>query len=100
MNTKGVQAMSNEESSQPMQRQRGAEQGQPSHGKQANGESSRQQQAPAQRDWFVPSWWRENPFSMMQRLSTEMDRMFDAFGRGRGLFGSRFGRSGKINWSP
>lgn len=36
----------------------------------------------------------------MQRLSTEMDRLFDAFGKGGGLFSSHFGRSGEGRWSP
>jgi len=36
----------------------------------------------------------------MQRLSAEMDRMFAAFGRGRGMFNTRFGRGGEIGWSP
>lgn len=87
------------QSTQSSQRQSGTEQGTSSQKKQTNDES-RQQQTPARRDWSMPSLWREHPFSVMQRLSAEMDRMFDAFGRGGGIFGSRFGRGGENRWSP
>jgi len=100
---KGGYVMPDKESSQPTQstqRQRGAEQRQPPQGKQTNGELGQQHQTPARRDWFMPSQWRENPFTLMQRLSTEMDRLFDAFGRGGGLFSSHSGRSGESRWSP
>ena len=52
---------------------------------------------------FFPSLWMENPFGMMRRFSEEMDRIFDEFGMGRGLLGSRFGRgqeSRQEMWSP
>jgi HSP20 family protein len=98
---KGEHAMPDKESSQSTQAtQKGAEQGQPSHMKQTSDESSQQQQTPARRDWFTQSLWRENPFTLMQRLSAEMDRMFGSIGRGRGMFNTRFGRSGEIGWSP
>ena len=65
--------MPDKESSQPTQaaqRQKGDEQGQPSQMKQTNDESSQQLQSqPARRDWFTHSLWRENPFTLMQRLS-------------------------------
>jgi HSP20 family protein len=96
--------MPDKESSQPTQatqRQKGDEQGQPSQMKQTNDESSQQLPSPpARRDWFTHSLWRENPFTLMQRLSSEMDRMFGAFGKGRGLPNVRFGRGGEIGWSP
>jgi HSP20 family protein len=34
------------------------------------------------------------PFSVMRRISEDMDRLFDAFGFGRGLFPAPFGQSG------
>ena len=87
------------QSTQATQNQKGAEQGQPSQMKQTSDESSQQQQTPARRDWFTHSLWKENPFTLMQRLSAEMDRMFGAFGKGR-LPNVRFGRGGEIGWSP
>ena len=96
--------MPDKESSQSTQatqrQQKGTEEGQSSQMKQVNDEASQQRQSPVRRDWFAPSLWRENPFTLMQRLSTEMDRMFGAFGRGRGMFNARFGRGGEIGWSP
>jgi len=95
--------MPNKESSQPThsaQPQKGAEQKQPLQEKQTNGKSGQQHQTPAHREWFMPSLWRENPFTMMQRLSAEIDRLFDTFGRGGGLSGPRFGLGGESRWSP
>jgi HSP20 family protein len=95
--------MPDKDSSQPTQtpqRQKGSDSGQSSQTKQTGNEPSRSQQVPSGRDWFTPSLWRENPFAMMQRLSTQMDRLFDTFGRGGGLFGSSLGRSGEMGWSP
>jgi HSP20 family protein len=45
----------------------------------------------------------EGPFAMMRRLSDEMDRLFEGFGMGRGLFPSlgREGSGGEMAlWSP
>jgi HSP20 family protein len=81
------------------QRQSGTEQGH-AQGKQADGKSGQQREVPARRDGLMPSLWRENPLAFMHRLSAEMDRVFDAFGRSGGFFGSRFGRSGENGWSP
>lgn len=86
------------QSAQPTQRQKRAEQGQISPTKQTNGKSS-QSQTPMRRGWFAPSLWRENPFALMQRLSTDMNHMFDAFNSG-GFLGSRFGRGSEGGWSP
>jgi HSP20 family protein len=52
---------------------------------------------------FFPSLWKENPFGIMRRFSEEMDRIFDEFGLGRELWGSRFGRGQESRqgmWSP
>ena len=95
--------MQDKESPQPpqsTQQQSGAEQGQPSPMKQADDESAPHQQTSTHRDWSRSFPWKEHPSTVMQRLSTEMDRIFDAFGRGRELLGSRFGRSGESKWSP
>jgi len=88
------------QSTQSAQRQKGTEQKQPLQEKQTNGKSGQQHQTPARRDWFTPSLWMENPFMMMQRLSTEIDRLFDTFSRGGGFSSSRFGRSGESRWLP
>ena len=83
----------------PTQQQSGDEQGQPSQMKQENDKSGQQQQPSARREWSMPPLWKENPFTR-ERISTEMDRIFEAFGKGRDLLGSRFGRSGEGKWSP
>jgi hypothetical protein len=100
---KGGYVMPDKESSQSTQsaqRQKGTEQKQPLQEKQTNGKSGQQHQTPARRDWFTPSLWMENPFTMMQRLSTEIDRLFDTFSRGGGFSSSHFGRSGESRWLP
>jgi len=96
--------MPDKESSQPTQSpgqpQSGAEQGRVPRENQPNVQSGQQRETSSRRDRFMPSFWRENPFTFMNRLSSEMDRMFETFGRKGGFFGTRFGRSGDSGWSP
>jgi HSP20 family protein len=68
-----------------------------------NGGRGQSQRSPMRHEGFAPSLWMENPLGMMRRFSEEVDRIFDEFGMGRGLFGSRPGRgqeSGQGMWSP
>jgi HSP20 family protein len=68
-----------------------------------SGGRGQSQRSLTRREGFMPSLWMENPFGMMRRFSEEVDRIFDEFGMGRGIFGSRFGRvqeSGQAMWSP
>ncbi len=57
-------------------------------------------------DWLSPySAFDDSPFAMMRRLSDEMDRLFEGFGMGRGLFpspGRGGGQRGEMAtlWSP
>ena len=69
---------------------------------QANGGQGQRSRGLMRRDFFAPSMWMENPFAMMRRLSEEMDRIFDEFGMGRGLWGSRSGREREERemWAP
>jgi HSP20 family protein len=54
----------------------------------------------AWRDPFA-NWWGSEPFSMMQRLSQQMDRWFDDWGFDRDFGRSRSGRMGRMSfWSP
>src|SRR5207245_9518569 len=56
----------------------------------------------------VPSSYYGGPFSVMRRISEDMDRLFDAFGFGRGLFpalgesslSGYGGQSGSSLWAP
>jgi len=68
-----------------------------------NGGRGQSQRSLTRHEGFAPSLWMENPLAMMRRFSEEVDRIFDEFGMGRGLFGSRSGRgqdSGQEMWSP
>src|SRR5262245_13544294 len=68
-----------------------------------NGGQVRPSPSLTRRDWFAPPSWMENPFGMMRRCSEEMDRIFDEFGMGRGLFSSHSDwrrEQGQGMWSP
>jgi HSP20 family protein len=55
------------------------------------------------RDQFLPSQGMENPWTLMQRFSEEIDRIFDNFGMGRSLLGLRSGHGQDFRqsmWSP
>lgn len=95
------------------QRQSESAQGKPSQNDQANLQSQQsrptgndqrtRQRGIMSRDQFLPSQWMENPWTMMQRFSEEVDRIFENFGMGRGSLSSRFGRgqdAGRSMWSP
>jgi HSP20 family protein len=51
-------------------------------------QTGEQKQELTRREQYTPSLWT-NPFSFMRRFSEEMDRIFEDFGFGRSLIGSR-----------
>lgn len=90
--------------SAPAIKTNGEQSAQPNQSVRAGGEQRRQQQLGlARRDWLTSSQWMENPFARMQRFSEEMHRIFEDFGVGRSLFGSRSGRGREMEprmWAP
>ena len=59
---------------------------------QTTGRPSNQQTGVARREQYAPSVWSGSPFAFMRRFMEEMDRLFEDFGAGHGLFGSSTGR--------
>jgi HSP20 family protein len=66
-----------------------------------------QQTGLTRREQFAPSPWAGNPFAFMRRFGEEMDRLFEDFRLGGGLFAPTFGRelggagsAGGTIWSP
>ena len=74
----------------------------------AGGRGGREQTGIARREQHAPTTWSgSSPFAFMRRFSDEMDRLFEDFGFGGGLFApsfgrglSRFGELGQPIWSP
>jgi HSP20 family protein len=80
----GERALSEQQSSQERQRETGI----------------------TRREQYAPSLWTSSPFAFIRRFSEEMDRLFEDFGLGRGLFGWSPWRElaprefGQATWSP
>ena len=67
----------------------------------------REQTGITRREQYAPTAWSGSPFTFMRRFSEEMDRLFEDFGFGGGLFAPSFGRGlsgfgelGQSIWSP
>ena len=58
--------------------------------KQTKDATSQKQRDLTRRNWGTSSQWMEHPFTMMRRLSSEMDHLLSELSGGGGLFGARF----------
>lgn len=83
--------------------------GSSSQAMQTTGGQGEPQRGIARREQHAPSLWTGSPFAFMRRFTEEMDRLFEDFGAGRGLFGGGagrelsprgFGAMSQALWSP
>ena len=72
-------------------------------GRPSGGESERSRGI-TRRESIAPTSWFESPFTLMRRVSEDMDRLFEDFTHGRSLLPSSgrslFGDIGQGVWSP
>jgi HSP20 family protein len=89
---------------QPSQRTTGSQMGYPESQPSSRGSLSQRREQTPQAGGYYPSF---GPFSLMRRLTDDIDRLFENFGMGRGFFPSELwqgggpGREGSMTaWAP